>query len=173
MLVKKHMEKNDLYFHADFDGAPSVVVKDGKDAGEDTLEEAAKAAVTFAKTWKAGIGADTVYYVEPDQVTKDPESGEYLTKGAFVIRGDREYMRNVKVDACVGVYSLDGDMVPMCGPKSAVKAHCDTYVQLEPGMKKKSKIAKRLNRRFAEDDFDLDLDYIIRSLPPGESEIKE
>ncbi|PSH02490.1 MAG: hypothetical protein BRC26_00290, partial [Nanohaloarchaea archaeon QH_8_44_6] len=33
MLVNKHMEKNDLYFHADFDGAPSVVVKDGQEAG--------------------------------------------------------------------------------------------------------------------------------------------
>jgi predicted ribosome quality control (RQC) complex YloA/Tae2 family protein len=173
MLVKKHMQDNDLYFHADFDGAPSVVVKDGKDAGEKTLEEAAKAAVTFSKTWKAGIGADTVYYVEPDQVTKNPESGEYLAKGGFVIRGDREYMRNVKVDACVGVYTVDEVPVPMCGPKSAVEAHCDTWVKLETGRKKKSVVAKEINRRFADEGYDLDLDYIIRVLPPGESEIKE
>ncbi|PSH01360.1 MAG: fibronectin-binding domain-containing protein, partial [Nanohaloarchaea archaeon SW_10_44_10] len=33
MLVKKHMENDDLYFHADFDGAPSVVVKKGQKAG--------------------------------------------------------------------------------------------------------------------------------------------
>lgn len=172
MLVKKHMQDNDLYFHADFDGAPSVVVKDGQDAGEATLEEAAKAAVTFSKTWKAGIGADTVYHVKPDQVTKDAESGEYLTKGAFVIRGDREYMRNVKVEAVMGAHEIDGHEVPMCGPRSAVEEHCDTLVELQPGRKKKSAVAKDINRKFADQGHDLDLDYIIRALPPGESELK-
>lgn len=172
MLVKKHMESNDLYFHADFDGAPSVVVKDGQECGEATREEAAKAAVTFSKTWKAGIGADTVYYVDPDQVTKNPESGEYLTKGAFVIRGDREYMRNVKVEAFVGPYELDGHYVPMCGPGAAVNKHCDTVMELEPGRQKKSDVAKKINRSFADQGFDLDLDYIIRVLPPGGSEVK-
>lgn len=172
MLVDKHMEPNDLYFHADFDGAPSVVVKDGQDAGEDTLEEAAQASITFAKTWKAGIGADDVYYVEPEQVTENPESGEYLAKGAFVIRGDREYMRNVKVDAAVGAYELEDVAVPICGPERAVKAHCETYVTIQPGRKKKSDVAKQINREFADAGYDVDLDYIIRSLPPGESEIK-
>lgn len=170
MLVKKHMESNDLYFHADFDGAPSVVVKDGQDAGEKTRAEAAKAAVTFSKTWKAGIGADDVYYVEPDQVTENPESGEYLGKGAFVIRGDREYMRNVSVEAAVGPYELDGTHVPMCGPARAVKENCPEAVELEPGRKKKSAIAKKILSAF--EDYDLDLDYVIRALPPGKSDIK-
>lgn len=173
MLVKKHMENNDLYFHADFDGAPSVVVKKGQEAGEQTLKEAAQAAVTFAKTWKAGIGADDIYYVDPEQVTENPESGEYLSKGAFVIRGDREYMRNVEVSASLGVHSIDGFEVPMCGPESAVKANCEQFINLKPGRKKKSDIAKQINQKFSEEGFDLDLDYIIRALPPGESEIRD
>jgi predicted ribosome quality control (RQC) complex YloA/Tae2 family protein len=169
MLVKKHMESNDLYFHADFDGAPSVVVKDGQECDEATREEAAKAAVTFAKTWKAGIGADDVYYVDPEQVTENPESGEYLAKGAFVIRGERTYMRNVSVEATVGVHELDDVRVPMCGPASAVEENCDDYVVLKPGHTKKSEIAKKIRGRL---DDELDLDYIIRSLPPGKSDIK-
>jgi predicted ribosome quality control (RQC) complex YloA/Tae2 family protein len=173
MLVKKHMENNDLYFHADFDGAPSVVVKKGQEAGEETLREAAQTAVTFSKTWKAGIGADNVYYVDPEQVTENPESGEYLSKGAFVIRGEREYMRNVEVDASIGVYEIEGHAVPMCGPEKAVKANCETYLNLRPGHSKKSDIAKEINQRFADEGYDLDLDYIIRTLPPGESEIDE
>lgn len=172
MLVSKHMEKNDLYFHADFDGAPSVVVKDGQDAGEETLKEAAQAAVTFSKTWKAGIGADDVYYVEPEQVTENPESGEYLAKGAFVIRGERDYMRNVEVDASIGAYRIDNADVPMCGPGKAVKEHCDTCISVKPGRKKKSDVAKEINRRFADEGYDIDLDYIIRALPPGESKIE-
>lgn len=172
MLVEKHMEKQDLYFHADFDGAPSVVLKQGKEAPEEDRKEAARAAVTFAKTWKAGIGADTVYFVEPKQVTKNPESGEYLPKGSFVIRGDREYMHNVKVDASLGAYELDGTYVPMCGPESAVEQHCENLVMLKPGRRKKSEIGKEINRRMAEQGCEMDLDYIIRALPPGKSELK-
>jgi predicted ribosome quality control (RQC) complex YloA/Tae2 family protein len=169
MVVNKHMEKNDLYFHADFDGAPSVVVKEGQEAGEETLKQAAQAAVTFSKTWKAGIGADDVYYVKPEQVTQDPESGEYLSKGAFVIRGDREYMRNISVSASVGPYEIDDTFVPMCGPKEAIEENCEKSIDLRPGHTKKSEIAKEINRDFK--DYDLDLDYIIRAMPPGKSEI--
>ncbi len=169
ILVKKHMEKNDLYFHADFDGAPCVVVKEGQECGEATREEAAKAAVTFAKTWKAGIGADDVYYVDPEQVTENPESGEYLAKGAFVIRGERTYMRNVSVEAAAGAYDLDEVRVPICGPEKAIKEQCEDFVELKPGHTKKSEIAKKIQGRL---DKELDLDYIIRALPPGKSEIK-
>ncbi|MFB6182507.1 MAG: NFACT RNA binding domain-containing protein, partial [Candidatus Nanohaloarchaea archaeon] len=166
------MEDNDLYFHADFDGAPSVVVKDGKDAGEETLKEAAKAAVTFSKTWKAGIGSDDVYYVEPKQVTKNPESGEYLEKGAFVIRGDRKYMRNISIEAAIGPYEIDEEHVPMCGPVKAVEENSNLSIELEPGNKKKSEIGKEIRKKFKEQGYNVDLDYIIRALPPGKSRIK-
>lgn len=168
MLVKKHMEDTDLYLHADFDGAPSVVVKDGQDAPEETLKQAAKAAVTFTKAWKAGVGAADVYYVEPEQVTKDPESGEYLSKGAFVIRGEREYFRNIKIDACIGPYKIEDFYVPMCGPEKAVEEQCEEKIKLRPGRDKKSEVAKQVNSRLK--DYDLDLDYTVRSLPPGKSE---
>jgi len=170
MLVKKHMEGKDLYLHSDFDGAPSVVIKDGQEAPETTLDEAARAAVTFTKAWKAGIGAADVYYVNPDQVTKNPESGEYLSKGAFVIRGEREYLRNVKIDAVIGPYEIEeGLQVPMCGPEEAIKENCEDYLNLRPGHEKKSEVAKSI--RSGLKDYDLDLDYIVRSLPPGKSEI--
>ncbi|MFB6145413.1 MAG: ribosome rescue protein RqcH [Candidatus Nanohaloarchaea archaeon] len=173
MLVNKHMESQDLYVHADFNGAPSVVIKDGQEAGEKTIEEAAKAAVTFTKTWKAGIGADDVYYVTPDQVSKEPESGEYLPKGAFIVRGDREYMHNVKVESSIGPYEIEDEVfVPMCGPEEAVKEHCEESIALRPGKRKKSDIAKKIRESFKDNDYDLDLDYIIRALPPGGSEIK-
>jgi predicted ribosome quality control (RQC) complex YloA/Tae2 family protein len=170
MLVNKHMQDDDLYFHADFDGAPSVVIKKGQEAGEATREEAAQAAVTFSKTWKAGIGADDVYCVDPEQVTENPESGEYLEKGAFVIRGDREYYRNVSVEAWIGPYEIEEDLfVPMVGPEEAVKENCPEVVELSPGRTKKSELAKQIQDRLQE--YELDLDYIIRSLPPGESDI--
>lgn len=171
MLVKKHMEDKDLYLHSDFDGAPSAVIKEGKNASETTLKEAGRAAVTFTKAWKAGIGAADVYYVNPEQVTKEAEPGEYLSQGAFVIRGDREYMHNIKIDAAIGPYEIeDGIYVPLCGPKDAVEENCPERIVLRPGNSKKSEIAKEINRKFK--DYNLDLDYIIRCLPPGKSEIE-
>ncbi|MFB6213017.1 MAG: ribosome rescue protein RqcH [Candidatus Nanohaloarchaea archaeon] len=172
MLVKKHMDENDLYFHADFEGGPSVVVKDGQDSGEETREEAAKAAVTFSRNWKAGITSGTAYYVEPEQVTKEPESGEYLKKGAFVIRGDREYIRNVSVEASIGPYELDDVEVPMAGPHDAVEENCPVSIELEPGRRKKSGVAKEIQSKLREEGYELDLDYIIRALPPGKSGLR-
>ncbi|MDY6769255.1 MAG: ribosome rescue protein RqcH, partial [Candidatus Nanohaloarchaea archaeon] len=135
MLVKKYMENNDVYVHADFDGAPSVVIKnqDGGDRGdipESTVQEAAQFAVSFAQAWEAGVGADDAYYVAPEQVTQEPESGEYLPTGSFVIRGDRTYLRNMPVEAAVGAYERDDRYVPMGGPTAAVKAQCERYVEL-------------------------------------------
>lgn len=174
MLVKKHMEQDDLYFHADFEGGPSVAVKNGQEAGEQTLKEAAKAAVTFSRNWKAEITSGTAYYVEPDQVTKEPEPGEYLKKGAFVIRGEREYIRNVSVDAAIGPYEIEeGVLVPMCGPEEAISENCPSLVKLEPGREKKSELAKEIQSEFREQGHELDLDYIIRALPPGKSSFRD
>ncbi len=172
MLVKKHMEPNDFYFHADFEGGPSVVVKDGQEADEKTLEEAAAAAVTFSRNWKAGITSGSAYYVEPEQVTKEPEPGEYLKKGAFVIRGDREYLRNVSVEASIGPYEMEnGTHVPICGPGDAIRENCPAAVDLKPGQEKKSEVAKKIQSHLYDDGYELDLDYIIRALPPGKSEL--
>ncbi|PSH00529.1 MAG: fibronectin-binding domain-containing protein, partial [Nanohaloarchaea archaeon SW_7_46_7] len=110
------------------------------------------------------------YYVDPEQVTEEAESGEYLQKGAFVIRGERTYMRNMSVEASIGVYEIEDHRVPMCGPESAVEKHCDNYLSLRPGHEKKSDLAKTVQSRLNKE---LELDYIIRALPPGKSEIKD
>jgi predicted ribosome quality control (RQC) complex YloA/Tae2 family protein len=174
VLVKKHMQDRDRYVHADFDGAPSVVIKnpDDEEIPETTLKEAAQLAIGFSKAWKMNVAADDAYHVSPDQVTKDPESGEYLGKGAFVIRGDREYIRNVEVSAAVGAYEREDQILAMGGPISAVKTHCDHYVEVKQGGTKKSDVAKQIQLHLHESTGeDFDLDRIVRSLPPGECSV--
>lgn len=176
ILVKKQMQPQDRYAHADFDGAPSVVIKnpDDEEIPEQTVKEAAQQAVTYSKAWKMNVAADDAYHVAPDQVTKDPESGEYLGKGAFVIRGDRDYLRNVEASAAVGAYERDGTMLPMGGPEEAVAANCDVYVTLKQGRTKKSDIAKQAQSFLHEQTgADYDLDKIMRSLPPGSAAIHQ
>jgi len=174
-LVKKQMEQYDRYAHADSAGAPSVVVKnpDQEEIPESTLEEAGKLAISYSKDWKMGVTADDAYAVDPDQVTKDPESGEYLGTGAFVIRGERDYMRNLSVSVAVGCLERDGEAVPMGGPVTAIQEHCTHFVEVRPGDTKKSELAKQIQHHLHEaTGEDFDLDRIARSLPPGKGRVE-
>ncbi len=176
VLVKKHMQDTDRYVHADFEGSPSVVIKnpDDEEIPETTFKEAAQLAIGYSKAWKMNVAADDAYHVSPDQVTKDPESGEYLGKGAFVIRGDRDYIRNIDVSAAIGAYERDDQVLAMGGPVSAVKTHCDHYVEVRQGGTKKSDVAKQIQLHLHESTGkDFDLDRIVRSLPPGECSVTE
>jgi len=147
-LVKKHMEKNDLFFHADVYGAPAVILKtEGKSFGEKTIEEAAIFAVSYSSLWKAGAYVGDCYWVYPHQVSKTPESGEYLPKGAFVIRGGRNYIRNVPLRLSVGIEVADETRL-MCGPESAISKWCKYHISILPGDIEKNAASKRIHEHF-------------------------
>src|SRR5205807_1034391 len=80
---------------ADIHGAPSTVIKDGARAPETTLREACEFALAYSKAWSAGLASGSAYWVLPEQVSKQAESGEFLPRGAFVIRGKRNYLHNL------------------------------------------------------------------------------
>nr|WP_269848828.1 NFACT RNA binding domain-containing protein [Methanosarcina horonobensis] len=75
------MEKRDIVFHTQTPGAPLTVVKTGgEEVPESTLQEAAQFAVSYSSLWKAGQFSGDCYWIKSEQVTKTPESGEYLKK---------------------------------------------------------------------------------------------
>jgi predicted ribosome quality control (RQC) complex YloA/Tae2 family protein len=167
IIIKKHTEKNDIVFHTDMAGSPFFVIKadsaEEKEIGKQSLLEAARATVTFSKAWKLGIRTTSVFYVNPKQVTKEAQSGEYLPKGAFMIRGKTEYIDN-DIDLAIGLF--EGAF--MAGPKTAVEKHCKEYIILDVGNQKVSEVAKKIKQKFKGD-----LDEIIRVLPAGGFEIKK
>lgn len=165
IVVKKHTEKSDLVFHTDMAGSPFFVVKaEGKEIGEQTKQEAADATASLSRAWKAGLASTETFYVTPEQVTKEAQSGEYLPKGAFMVRGKNTYVKP-RINLALCVYE---DKV-MCAPIDAVKSHSNKYIVIEQGEKKPSDLAKevRKNLKFG------DIDDIIRTLPPGGARIKE
>src|SRR5206468_3466056 len=85
-LVRKHLKEGDRYAHADVHGAPSVVVKEGSKAGEATLREACELALVYSKAWPAGLSSGSAFWVLPEQVSKQAESGEFLPRGGSVVR---------------------------------------------------------------------------------------
>lgn len=178
-IVKKYMEKRDVVFHTQAPGAPITVIKtEGKEVPQSTLDEVAQFVVSNSSIWKAGQFAGDCYWILPEQVTKTPESGEYLKKGSFVIRGDRNYMRDVPVSSAVGL-ELGKETRVIGGPLSAVKARAEHVIELVPGKFNQNDIAKKIYRIYVEKLEDVHFvkqiaspDKIAMMLPPGGSELK-
>ncbi len=155
LLVKRYMEPDDLYVHADVQGAPSVVIKKGKTASEKTIMEAAVFAASYSSAWNH-FGSVDCYWVYPEQVTKSPPSGEYLTTGAFFIKGSKNFVK-VQLEVGLGVYE---DKV-LAGPESAVAHHTKEYVVVGFGDEKKERLAKQIAKMLEYSD----IDEIVRALP--------
>ncbi|MBI2175797.1 DUF814 domain-containing protein [Candidatus Woesearchaeota archaeon] len=168
IIIKKHAEKGDLVFHTELAGSPFFVVKSGSHegaVGSATIEEAAIATASYSRAWKAGLQSVDVYYVKPEQVSKEAKAGEYLTKGAFMIYG-RKNPVPVRVGLAVGVMA-NGKI--MGGPAAAVAASCSKYVKLTQGDNKPSDAAKKIAKLLSLGSSCLD--EIIRAMPAGEFKV--
>lgn len=171
-VVKKYMEKNDQYFHADISGAPHCIVKSkGKKIPKKTKEEAAQFAGIFSKAWSEGLSNIDVYSVKPEQVSKQAPSGESLGTGAFMIYGKRNWYKKVPMKIAMGIEKKER---VISGPESAIKEHSPHYALLVQGRKKKGEIAKELRALFEKKlgSLNIHLDEFIAMLPAGESKIK-
>jgi predicted ribosome quality control (RQC) complex YloA/Tae2 family protein len=186
-IVKKYLDRGDKFFHAQAHGGPVTVLKAtgpseparDVDFPDATLQQAAQFAVSYSSVWKEGKYADDVYVVDRDQVSKTPESGEYLEKGGFAIRGDRTYFDDVEVGVAVGI-QCEPETRVIGGPPAAIEPRTETSVRVEPGQFAQNDIAKRLYRelkgRFADDAFVRKVaspDRIQEFLPPGGSRMVE
>ncbi|MBP1909845.1 ribosome rescue protein RqcH [Methanolobus bombayensis] len=178
-IVKKYMEKRDIVFHTQDPGAPITLIKTlGKDIPEQTLHETAQFVVSYSSVWKSGQFSGDCYWIKPEQVSKTPETGEYLKKGSFVIRGERNYFRDVQVNAAIGL-ELEGNTRVIGGPGSAVRKHGQHVVEVVPGKYNQNDIAKKIYKLYVEKlkepNFVKQIaspDKIAMMLPPGESDIK-
>ena len=171
-IVKKYLDPNDIYLHADIHGASSTAIKlNGAKLNDNILKESGEFAASFSSAWSLGFSSQDVFWVHPDQVSKTPEAGEFLAKGSFVIRGHRNYIRGARVKLAIGIVDYEGKRI-MAGPIEAVEAHCENYVVIKPGFTKKEAIAKKIIGKINEDDL-LTLDDIIRVLPSGKCDIDE
>ena len=179
-IVKKYLQKKDIFFHAHVSGSPAVVIKtEGKEVPETTLLEAAQFTVSYSGIWKSGQVSGDAYWVLPEQVSKTPESGEYVAKGAFIIRGKRNYFKDVILGAALGL-ELGEEKRLIGGPLSAVKKTAQFILEVEPGEFNQNDISKKIYRLLNEKFEDKKLiktiaspDRIAMFLPPGSSRIKE
>jgi len=165
IVIKKHTEPNDIVFHTDMAGSPFFIIKsDNKPVGDKTKEETADATCTFSRAWKLGLQTTSVFYVNPEQVSKKTKAGEYMGKGAFMIYGKTNYINN-RLNLAIG---MTKNLQIIAGPLDAVKFNCQKYVELAQGTEKSSTIAKQIRHKIGGS-----LDEIIRALPSGGFRIKK
>lgn len=171
-VVKKYSKSSDLYLHCDIHGAPSTIIQNNTDdeIPESTIYEAACFASSFSSAWTEGFSTYDAYWVTLDQVSKSPESGEFLKKGAFVIRGHKNFIRNVPVLIAIGVVEYDEDKRIMAGPVESVSNMTDNFVIIKPGFTKKERISKEILHKIDKDNL-FGVDDIVRSLPSGKCDL--
>ncbi|MCL1905132.1 MAG: NFACT family protein [Methanomassiliicoccaceae archaeon] len=167
-VVKKHMKEQDVYVHADIHGAPSVVIKNGAAAKEEDLREACVFALTQSKAWSSSVPEGSAFWVYPDQVSKTPQAGEFVPRGAFIIRGKRNYEYHLPMRLAIGEITYENTRKAMCGPVETVKKMTGKYVIISPTKKKDGKRNAELAKLFSVPE-----EEISRIVPPGDLEIIE
>lgn len=155
-LVRKHLEENDVFLHADIHGAPATILKTrGRTPGKKSIEEASVLAACYSKAWKLGFGSIDVFWVKGEQVSKSPPSGEYLGKGSFMIYGKKNYVKNVKLEISVGVEPVYDEVYGyyqrvIVGPSELVKKRSIVYATIIPGSQSIEHVSKTILSKFTE-----------------------
>ena len=194
-IVKKHLSGGDMYLHADIHGAPScslrasqgfalveepygqlppgvpsykLVDKLGDERiNDEKLEEAATLALCWSRAWNGGGAHGTVFAVKPAQVSKSAQTGEYVGKGAFIVRGQRQWFKDLDVQMGVGLVAINGVPLLMGGTVSSIKQRCERYAILSPGQTKKEQLANQIYKATG-----LRTDDVL-SVLPGSSDVLE
>jgi len=169
MVVKKYLKNMDRYAHADIHGAPSIVVKNtGVPPSSESMLEASHFSLAYSKAWSARVSSGHSFWVENDKVSKTPNTGEFLAKGSFVIRGKRNWNRNLEVTLAIGLIDYGGSKKLMGGPVTSLEKHSKKYVVFKPGFVDRKNVSKKLSGAF-----EIDISDVERLLPSGGFEIKK
>jgi hypothetical protein len=130
--------------------------------------EASHFSLAYSKAWSVRVSSGHSFWVESDKVSKTPNTGEFLAKGSFVIRGKRNWNRNLEVTLAIGLIDYDGSKKLMGGPVTSLEKHSKKYVVFKPGFVDRKNISKKLSGAF-----EIDISDVERLLPSGGFEIKK
>ena len=167
-IVKKYLKSNDRYAHADIHGAPSVVVKNelGILPSSESMLEASRFSLAYSKAWGARVASGHSFWVNYDKVSKTPNTGEFLAKGAFVIRGKRNWNKNLEVELAIGLIKYKNTEKLMGGPLSSFENNSKKYILFKPGFNDRKQVSRKLAKKF-----NVELSTAEKLLPSGGFEV--
>ncbi len=156
LLFSRYSRKGDLLFHADIIGASLVLLKKGEIASVQEKQECAQIAACYSNAWKLGYSSIDVYSFLPEQVEKSL-SGQYVSKGSFVIIGKKDWYKNIPLLLRIGINDNAFRVVPDC---SQVRLEKELYVF--PGSTEKEEAVKALEK-----EYQVSHEIIASRLPSG------
>jgi len=174
-LVRRYLGDEDLFLHADIQGGSAVILKTrGLEPKAEDIEDAALIAACYSKAWKAGLASIDVYWVRGSQVSKSAPPGEYLKTGAFMVYGERNYVRGVRLQLAIGLATdREGNPLLIAGSERVVRRLSKAYLLISPGdisVEESQRVKEGLLRALASDlkplAMALDVDE-IKSILPG------
>ncbi len=151
-----------LRISQDFAGS----IEDAQNLPSKIIQEAAQLAICWSRAWGSGSAAATAFHARPTQVSKQTESGESLGRGAFVVRGQRTWYRDVEMEVAIGFAIVNNIPIPISGTAEGVSNLCQRWAIIRPGREKKETIANRIAKAtgLAQDD-------VLATIPSGTCEI--
>jgi predicted ribosome quality control (RQC) complex YloA/Tae2 family protein len=150
-IAKKRLQNNDLFFHAEVQGAPyTVLVRESSDVEitDEDIKTAAQLAASYSSAWKAGYGAIDIYYVNGENVGFTAPSGEYIPKGGIMVRGTRNYIRGTELKLAIGFEESEYSVKVIYGAEKHIAQISPTVVLIKPGNTSKGKVAKQIQKAF-------------------------
>ena len=178
-VIRKHLNKNDMVFHAEIVGSPFFLLRESTEEDLASVKEVAQATVCFSRAWRAGVYGLNAYWIKPDQVKTAAPSGQFIAKGSFVIEGSRNFVQVTSLQLSIGLYEKDESYLLMSGTPQAIKKNCIYYITIEPSGMDMTEFAKKVKLEFMKfkekEDIvrAISIDDFIRVLPAGESHIVE
>jgi predicted ribosome quality control (RQC) complex YloA/Tae2 family protein len=166
-IIKKRVEPFDLIFHAEIPGSPFFVLKGKKGIAftENEKQSVANATASYSRAWKYGVAFVDVFCVLPNQVSKKARAGEYVSKGAFMIHGKKEFYKG-ELELTLSFYKIGEDEYVMSSGENNKKG----FAILKTGSMKDSDVAKKLNEIVKSLKNDIIVED-LNPLVPGPSEI--
>lgn len=149
LLVRRYLGPRDIFMHADVHGAPVfVVLTNGREVPERDLEEVACLAASYSRAWKAGLSAVDVFWVWGEQVSLSAPPGEYLPRGSFMVYGQRNFIRGVRLVLGLGVVYVGDSYDLVVGPPDLVERRSVASVVLVPGETSVEEAAEEIREHF-------------------------
>lgn len=154
-IVKKYLEPNDIFLHAEIHGAPATILKTyGKKPDDKDIWEASFIAGCYSRAWREGFGYIDIFWVKGDQVSKKPPAGEYLGKGAFMIYGKKNYLR-IRLELGIGIEEVCDPIYGVyqrviISPPNTIGEKTIIYAIIIPGDTPPKKTAEEIYASFKE-----------------------
>lgn len=159
MLYAKNLEDDDLFFHADVQGAAATILKNGATAKQIDRDETARFAACHSKAWVMGYSNINVYHVTKEQVGKHATGG-HIAQGGFTLTGKREWYKSTPL--MLSFIETEGELLSFPGRKKG-------WITIVPGgSTMKNNIVKKIKKKYGYDSTELS-----RIIPSGKSVIIE